>query len=1616
MTLHRQDKRSRICTALYFQIPQKIMIMKRFFIILFLFPWSLFGQTECTIASQTGFWFQPFCSRQVQLPVLVDGLENYQLFYDYGDGNIGNSTSHFYAEDGNYEVCVYAEGEGCTTNTYCQTMQVLGPYVSFVNCPMDTVRIGIDNYSSCTNESFVPDTTATTCLSGHTTVVTCIRSDGASDLSAPWPVGITTVTCYAQTIPLAPVFDSCQWVIEVVDEVEEVTFDMDFTNVSEAEKGYWACDGIAASNGEYVSIGYVVESEEPNRLFFMRQDEEGNEVGPLVEWQFEANEGLSPTTGSTFEREAFIIESINDQGISDGYYIATTAYSELVEAPSYDILALKADHEGNVVWQRHLQDIGTNEYVKGIDIDDSGNLVILSEKFVDTDQHYMEINQIMADGEMVSCTHITYPVQDGIPPDNFRFSPYDIRNVQNLGAPMIQYAVSGTWIFDGSEYVGVYLLNEAFEVLDNRIFTYDLRPDLATEKVWPTTIIQKGANLVIGGSIRYENNTFESFLMEINPVNATGLLDGSILWANRYFEDLTPETFGRGWGFLELKKSTENHLLVTGIGESLNEHQYPVLMEFDETGNFLNGVVFISGLNGEQVDEASLISLDLALDESPFLVGRKYNQLSDQPIFWSAKTASTNQLFNCDCFLDITTLQEPLTPELFIIEDLEQDVVDCNVKEPMLTATMDSLMREVCDQHIPNEEHPLCEVEECSTDTLIINTGYDHTIDQPYGIGSFDAFWTLVESPFESIKVPRPAYVVNPNDAWVPPAESQWISAFPQAALEDNNEPPSPPYALQTCFCICEDSSLVELDFSVLADDSVSVFLQKEDGTQRTHLVDHLGFSPYITPSQVNTAIFLDKGTYCISAEMRNKYSVAMGLNIDGYITGANLISHICCGNYEGVITGLKYHDRNCNGVPDNQGELSDADFEEGLPDWEIILCDLNGNGIDTAYTDQFGYYTFSNVEPGDYIVKESPQDQWEATAPASMQYEITVDALEVVGSLDFGNKYTGPVELDYDFTCVTNGTAAPIRWIGGACDCTINIQLQSCGEPVFDPSELSVLINHNPGSFDFNITNLEPGDYQFAIQACNGEYMDIGSCFTVTDLEASFDYEIGECGEVEFSATASEEVTFAWSFDDATAGNGANISHVYAGEGPYDVELTATTEEGCSVSYTVSVNPELCDNECGEIVNESLEYSCEDFNSFDYTFQFLNNTEFEITSVLITNVSVDGVTFSDPFFNFYQFPIVAGPGSLSEEINLSIAVAFSFLEPFEVCFDVIYLTNGNECCHYQHCITLGLPDVCEYLAFSPGNKGQECLYEVRFENNYCPNTLIGLETEILTPGVSFGEFSSGVLQPEVNSDFTNIFWSHEDATLPNDIFSLEFGFDGVVSASQIPQQVVFNWYGYGNDGTTWIFCSDTIEYHCTSCLAVEGTVDCAPESRYNYQFEITNFTGQQTNIIAFEVHTPDVIFEPEVFQVDLADGETFSDFLSIRNENGGYFPPDTEVEFKVLLFDNTGWCCHLDDVSLLLPDCFGSEIDEHPTPSSESLIIYPVPTRDVLNIKLASFGNFAISIFSSRGKILTQETVYLKEEELLQLEIANLPSGIYFLRLQGEDGRVHQKKFIKID
>jgi hypothetical protein len=213
----------------------------------------------------------------------------------------------------------------------------------------------------------------------------------------------------------------------------------------------------------------------------------------------------------------------------------------------------------------------------------------------------------------------------------------------------------------------------------------------------------------------------------------------------------------------------------------------------------------------------------------------------------------------------------------------------------------------------------------------------------------------------------------------------------------------------------------------------------------------------------------LGPGTYIIREVVKEgwKQIAPAGGKYTVVITSGSTITGKDFGNKLGEIYGVKYEDKNGNGILDPG--------EPRLSGWTIYL-DINNNGRrdggePSSVTDRNGEYEFLDLTAGTYTVREVVKSGWITTKPTAGEYVVTLSSGSISTGNDFGNFKLGSISgikfRDTNGNGVRNtGEAKLSGW-------TIFLDINNDG--ILDGGEHSTVTDRN-GKYQF--INLGPGIY----------------------------------------------------------------------------------------------------------------------------------------------------------------------------------------------------------------------------------------------------------------------------------------------------------------------------------------------------------------------------------------------------------------------------------------------------------------------------------------------------------------------------------------------------------
>jgi methionine-rich copper-binding protein CopC len=168
-------------------------------------------------------------------------------------------------------------------------------------------------------------------------------------------------------------------------------------------------------------------------------------------------------------------------------------------------------------------------------------------------------------------------------------------------------------------------------------------------------------------------------------------------------------------------------------------------------------------------------------------------------------------------------------------------------------------------------------------------------------------------------------------------------------------------------------------------------------------------------------------GTYKVEEVLQNGWTQTQPTAPFTYtvtVTGGATVSGINFGNFQNItISGEKFNDLTGAGVF--------LPGDPGLQGWTIDLLNAAGAIVATTVTDANGNYSFSNVGPGTYAIKEVLKPGWIETFPAPPgTYTVSPTSGQAVTGENFGNfqlvTFTGQVYNDLNGDGSNDGGTDP--------------------------------------------------------------------------------------------------------------------------------------------------------------------------------------------------------------------------------------------------------------------------------------------------------------------------------------------------------------------------------------------------------------------------------------------------------------------------------------------------------------------------------------------------------------------------------------------------------------
>lgn len=343
-------------------------------------------------------------------------------------------------------------------------------------------------------------------------------------------------------------------------------------------------------------------------------------------------------------------------------------------------------------------------------------------------------------------------------------------------------------------------------------------------------------------------------------------------------------------------------------------------------------------------------------------------------------------------------------------------------------------------------------------------------------------------------------------------------------------------------------------------------------------------------------------------------------------------------------------------------------------------------------------------------------------------------------------------------------------------------------------------------------------------------------------------------------SAPPTQQIIFEW----------YNVDHVLC----YDT-LVAT----CGI-----ITPDTCN------IISDLEAICDGENDLEYcvTFNITNISNLPAYGVILEGLPF-GYTFddcgcggniyntSDWLFSLLSNPILP---NTTRALCVKIRTILPILKPTDVCFNSSLLM-GSECCSSvkDWCVTLKpCCDPCESTTVTV-NEQDSCCYSLDLDYQCDFGVYSRIDFTILTNGVYFGYHGTpwySCSSPGTTNTTTYVCVEPTPDPLPSGSYQgfFDFCLTDVNMPSEVPQQILVNFYTHGTFGQDSLVCDTILELNCesntdTCVFLTEETIRCIPDSQ---KYEITvnvqnvsnpNFTGYYLMMLGNGISPNPIVFNP---------------------------------------------------------------------------------------------------------------------------------------------------------
>jgi len=463
-------------------------------------------------------------------------------------------------------------------------------------------------------------------------------------------------------------------------------------------ENYVLCDGLQASNGEYVGIGVRQTATPQMEACFFRLDDDGDLMGAVQLTGFTVPGFVETAFITPFDEEykslAQITEIFNTAGVSQGYFLSMTTLSQSF---GLGILLARVDHAG--VLQAYKFIPSEKADMRSVDClqrEDNQRMVVLAT-YKDITDPTVDVPQdiFFIEADPMTCT----PVVQAICNAGIQTSQFPYKMAQQKVGNNTQFFVVSRVDSANVHHLGTTLFSSNYSVLPYAKGKLDMKPNSTVEIPYPTGLVLQNNNTAyVSGYYDLNNGSdiVEGFLFK--ATFSPPIPFPIISWA-----DLVPTSglFNLGLDFVDLQFASDGNLLALGSTNGFSGGiRTTTLMKFSTTGGFLWGRRPQGTLGAGAYPRQLPVVLDATADGGAWVGSTFLANSNGAARIFAMKTDPGGWLNNLDCIASYTPVIQSLVPPV-----LPHSPFSRLTSEPLLgidpIPSSLSLLQTFCDQFNP---------------------------------------------------------------------------------------------------------------------------------------------------------------------------------------------------------------------------------------------------------------------------------------------------------------------------------------------------------------------------------------------------------------------------------------------------------------------------------------------------------------------------------------------------------------------------------------------------------------------------------------------------------------------------------------------------------------------------------------------------------------------------------------------------------------------------------------------------------------------------------------------------------------------------------------------------